>query len=203
MLETLLFRKCPSQRNWGWRNHASRHLVQAFLHPLIAAGRVRYGKPLHLSRPHVHATCQSYVRRYLQGSYLKPQMAQPSLLTSINVESNLYFRLLASIGVLGGREEGAGWWAWEHSPGRGSVGLEGAVRTGDLTSSIRVLKITPRILTCKFGVHALSGTAKGGAIAKGVFSMEESPESLKSLFFSRISRKWSGAPLFSTLWGGL
>ena len=33
-----------------------------------------------------------------------------------------------SISMLGGREEGAGWWAWEHYPGREEVGgLEGAV----------------------------------------------------------------------------
>ena len=37
-----------------------------------------------------------------------------------------------------------------------------------------------------------------GVITKGVFSMEES---LESLNFSRISRKWSDSPLFSTLWG--
>ena len=24
--------------------------------------------------------------------------------------------------MLGGREEGAGWWAWEHSPGKEEVG---------------------------------------------------------------------------------
>ena len=31
--------------------------------------------------------------------------------------------------MLGGREEGAGWWTWEHSLGREEVGrlLEGAV----------------------------------------------------------------------------
>ena len=30
--------------------------------------------------------------------------------------------------MFGGREEGAGWWAWEHAPGRADVGgLEGAV----------------------------------------------------------------------------
>ena len=39
---------------------------------------------------------------------------------------------------------------WEHSPGREEVrGLDGALGTGDLTSSIRVLQITPLILTCK------------------------------------------------------
>ena len=40
----------------------------------------------------------------------------------INVKSTPEFRLLASISVLGGREEGAGWWAWEHSTGRKRLG---------------------------------------------------------------------------------
>ena len=46
----------------------------------------------------------------------------------MNVESIPYFRLLASITVLCGREEGAGWWTWEHSPGKEEVGgLDGVV----------------------------------------------------------------------------
>ena len=50
-----------------------------------------------------------------------------SRLRFIDVESTPYFRLLASISVLGGRG-GGGWWAWEHSTGREEVGgLEGAV----------------------------------------------------------------------------
>ena len=74
-------------------------------------------------------------------------------------------------------------------------------------------------------------TCKKGVITTRVFSLEESPETLNSLNslefleygrivlvfhtlggtpdslespvskFSRISRKWSGSPLFSTLWG--
>ena len=39
-----------------------------------------------------------------------------------------------------------GWWAWEYSPGGEELG-----GTGDLTLSIRVLKITPVILTYKKG----------------------------------------------------
>ena len=39
-----------------------------------------------------------------------------------------------------------------------------------------------------------------GVITKGVFSLEKSLESLKSLKFSRISRKWSDSPLFYTVW---
>ena len=67
------------------------------------------------------------------------------LLASLNVESTPYFCRLASIGVLGGKGEGAGWWAWEHSPGNEEVGwLEGVV--GEWTSSIRMLKLTPLIL---------------------------------------------------------
>ena len=46
----------------------------------------------------------------------------------INVESTPYFRLLASIGVLGGREEAAVWRAWEHYPGMKEVGSWRAVR---------------------------------------------------------------------------
>ena len=50
------------------------------------------------------------------------------MLTSMNVESTPYFRLLASISVLGGREEGVRCWAWEHSSGREEAGgLEGGV----------------------------------------------------------------------------
>ena len=37
-----------------------------------------------------------------------------------------------------------------------------------------------------------------GVITKGVFSLEESLEISK---FSRISRKWSDCPVFSTVWG--
>ena len=46
----------------------------------------------------------------------------------------------------------------------------------------------------------LSGPEKG-VITEGVFSLEESLESLKSLKFSRISRKRSDSPLFSRVWG--
>ena len=42
---------------------------------------------------------------------------------------------------------------------------------------------------------------KKGVITKGVFSQEESLESLKFSKFSRISRKWSDSPLFSSVWG--
>ena len=42
---------------------------------------------------------------------------------------------------------------------------------------------------------------KKGVITKGVFSPEESLESLKSRPFSRISGKWPDSPLFSTVWG--
>ena len=46
----------------------------------------------------------------------------------MNFESTPDFRPLASISVLNGKEEGSGWWAWEHYPGREEVGgLEGAV----------------------------------------------------------------------------
>ena len=52
-------------------------------------------------------------------------------------------------------------------------------------------------ITWAQNVH--SGLEKG-VIAKGVFSLEESLESLKPLKFSRISRQWSDSPLFSTVW---
>ena len=65
---------------------------------------------------------------------------------SFCVKSTPNFRPSASISVLCGREEGAGLWDWEHNPGREEVGLQG---TGSLTSSARVLKITPLLLTYK------------------------------------------------------
>ena len=43
--------------------------------------------------------------------------AADCLLKSFIIESTP-IRLLASISVLGGREEGARWWAWEHHLGR-------------------------------------------------------------------------------------
>ena len=48
--------------------------------------------------------------------------------SDINVESTPYFRLLASISVLCGREEEEpGWWVWMHSPGKQVGVLEGSV----------------------------------------------------------------------------
>ena len=73
----------------------------------------------------------------LQGSYLQWSSGNTQLKFSrrllINVyyrriKSTPYFRRLASISMLSGREVGAGWWAWEHCSGREEVvGLERAV----------------------------------------------------------------------------
>ena len=52
--------------------------------------------------------------------------------------------------------------------------------------------------------HDLSQHRSGpdkGVITKGVFSLEKPLESLKTLEFSRVSRKWPESPLFSTVWG--
>ena len=44
-------------------------------------------------------------------------------------------------------EEGEGWWAWEHPSGWRGLGVGGGCRkTINLTSTIRMLKITPLIL---------------------------------------------------------
>ena len=55
--------------------------------------------------------------------------------------------------MLGGREQGAGWWVWEHYPGREEVaGLEGAV--GDWRPDLvnKTAENNSLILTCKVGV---------------------------------------------------